>query len=112
MLGFVAVALKAGYAVIVVIAESHRDGLVLRLKTLGLDVDAASQQGAYIQLDVAKTLSTFMVNDMPDAARFCRCVVSLRQPRKPRSEGILAWWLVENVHLSWGARQAGRRDSA
>jgi DNA-binding NarL/FixJ family response regulator len=67
---FIAVALKAGDAAIAVITESHRDGLVRRLKTQGLDVDAAIQQGRYIQLDVAKTRSTFMVNGMPDAARF------------------------------------------
>jgi FixJ family two-component response regulator len=74
---FIAVALKAGDAAIAVITESHRDGLVLRLKTQGLDVDAAIQQGRYIQLDVAKTLSTFMVNDMPDAARFFEVVNGL-----------------------------------
>ena len=67
---FIALAIGAGDAAIVVTTESHRDGLTLRLKTLGLDVDATTQQGAYIQLDVAKTLSTFMVNDLPDSARF------------------------------------------
>jgi DNA-binding NarL/FixJ family response regulator len=67
---FIAAALKAGDAAIVVATESHREALALRLKTQGLDVDAAIQRGAYVQLDVAKTLSTFMVNDMPDAARF------------------------------------------
>jgi MEDS: MEthanogen/methylotroph, DcmR Sensory domain len=67
---FIAIALGAGDAAIVVITESHRDGLTLRLKTLGLDVDAATRQGTYIQLDVAKTLSTFIVNDVPDSARF------------------------------------------
>ena len=67
---FIAVALKSGRAAIVVITESHRDGLVSRLKAQGLDVDAATQQGTYIQLDVNKTFSTFMVNDMPDSARF------------------------------------------
>jgi DNA-binding NarL/FixJ family response regulator len=74
---FIAVALKAGHAAIALITESHRDGLVLRLKTQGLDVDAAIQQGRYIRLDVAKTLSTFMVNDMPDAARFFEVVGAL-----------------------------------
>ena len=49
----------------------------MRLKTQGLDVDAASQLGTYIQLDVATTLSTFMVNDMPDPARFFEAVGSL-----------------------------------
>jgi DNA-binding NarL/FixJ family response regulator len=67
---FIAVALKSGRAAIVVISDSHRDGLVSRLKAQGLDVDAATQQGTYIQLDVNKTLSTFMVNDMPDSTRF------------------------------------------
>lgn len=71
---FIAVALKAGDAAIAVITESHRDGLVLRLQAQGLDVDAAIQEGRYIQLDVAKTLSTFMVNDMPDAPRFFEVV--------------------------------------
>ena len=67
---FIAVALKSGRAAIVIITESRSDGLVSRLKAQGLDIDAATQQGTYIQLDVNKTLSTFMVNDMPDAARF------------------------------------------
>ena len=74
---FIAAALKAGDVAIVVITESHRDGLVPRLKAQGLDVDAAIQQGTYIQLDVTKTLSTFMVNDMPDAARFFEVVGGL-----------------------------------
>jgi len=67
---FIAVALKSGRAAIVAVSESHRDGLVSRLKEHGLDVDAATQQGTYIQLDVDKTFSTFMVDDMPDATRF------------------------------------------
>ena len=67
---FIAVALKSGRSAIVVITELHQDGIVSRLKEQGLDVGAATQQGTYIQLDVNKTLSTFMVNDMPDPTRF------------------------------------------
>jgi hypothetical protein len=67
---FIATALRAGDVAIVVATESHREALALRLKTQGLDVDAAIQRGAYVRLDVAKTLSTFMVNDMPDTGRF------------------------------------------
>jgi DNA-binding NarL/FixJ family response regulator len=59
---FIAVALKSGRAAIVAVTESHGDGLVSRLKEHGLDVDAVTQQGTYIQLDVDKTFSTFMVN--------------------------------------------------
>jgi len=76
---FIADALNAGDAAIAVVTESHRDGLVSRLKTQGLDVDAAIQRGRYIQLDVTETLSTFMVNDMPDAARFFEVVGALIQ---------------------------------
>jgi DNA-binding NarL/FixJ family response regulator len=74
---FIATALKSGRTAIAVITESHRSGLVSRLKAQGLDVDAATRQGTYIQLDVAKTLSTFMVNGMPDPARFFEVVGGL-----------------------------------
>ncbi len=74
---FIAAALKSGRAAIAVIIESHQSSLVSRLKAQGLDVDAATQQGAYIQLDVAETLSTFMVNGMPDSTRFFEVVGGL-----------------------------------
>ena len=74
---FIAVALKSGRAAIVVMTESHREGLASRLKAQGLDVDAVTQQGTYIPLDVNKTLSAFMVNDMPDSTRFFPVVVGL-----------------------------------
>jgi hypothetical protein len=74
---FIAVALKSGRAAIVAITESRSDSLVSRLKAQGVDVDAATQQGSYIQLDVNKTFSTFMVNDMPDSARFLTVVGGL-----------------------------------
>jgi CheY-like chemotaxis protein len=67
---FIAAALEAGDVAIVVATESHRNSLAQKLKAQGLDVDAATQQGTYIPLDVAQTLSTFMVNDMPDSDRF------------------------------------------
>jgi hypothetical protein len=40
------------------------------LKAQGVDVDAAILQGAYVSLDAAGRLSTFMVNGWPDADRF------------------------------------------
>ncbi len=71
---FIAVALKSGRAAIAVITESRSNGLVRRLKAQGVDVDAATQQGTYIQLDVNKAFSTFMVDDMPDSTRFFQVV--------------------------------------
>jgi DNA-binding NarL/FixJ family response regulator len=84
---FIGAALKAGDAAIVVATESHREALALRLNTQGVDVDAATQQGTYIQLDVAKTLSTFMVNDMPDAVRFFEAVGGLIEAAAKAAKG-------------------------
>ncbi len=67
---FIAAALNAGNAAIVLATKRHRNGLLQRLKAGGVDTDGAVQQGAYISLDAADTLSTIMVNDMPDPARF------------------------------------------
>ena len=108
---FIAVALKSGRAAIVVITESHSDGLVSRLKAQGLDVDAATQQGTYIQLDVNKTFSTFMVNDMPDSARFFEVAGGLieaaakaaRQPHR----GVVA--CGEGTSVLWAE---GKTDAA
>jgi CheY-like chemotaxis protein len=67
---FIGAALNAGNAVIVVATESHRDSLLLRLQAHGLDIGAAIEAGRYIQLDAAETVSTFMVNDLPDPGKF------------------------------------------
>jgi CheY-like chemotaxis protein len=74
---FIAAALEAGDVAIVVATESHRGSLVERLKAQGLNMDAAIRQGTYIPLDVTKTLSTFMVGDMPDPDRFFEVVGDL-----------------------------------
>jgi DNA-binding NarL/FixJ family response regulator len=74
---FVLAALKAGNAVIIVATESHRDSLFLRLQADDLDIGAALEQGRYISLDAAETLSTFMVNGLPDPARFLKVTSDL-----------------------------------
>ena len=71
---FIGAALKSGSAAIVIATESHRDGILLRLQAHGLDIGAAIEQGRYISLDAAETLSTFMVNDQPDPVRFQKAV--------------------------------------
>jgi len=67
---FIGASLNAGKAVIVVATQSHRDSLLLRLQAHGLDIGAAIEQGRYISLDAAETVSTFMVNDLPDPGKF------------------------------------------
>ncbi len=69
---FLAAALKANKAVVVLATKLHREGLAQRLQAEGFDVDDAIQQGTYIPLDAADMLSTIMENGGPDCARFLK----------------------------------------
>jgi len=69
---FIEAALESGNAVIVVATESHRESLLQKLRENGVDIVAAVEQGRYVSLDVADTLSNFMVKDLPDPARFLK----------------------------------------
>jgi CheY-like chemotaxis protein len=69
---FIGTALKAGHGAIVVATESHRNSLLRRLETHGVDIAAAIELGKYISVDAADALSAFMVNGVPDPARFLK----------------------------------------
>jgi len=66
---FIERALKAGNAAIAVASESDRNSLRLRLEASGLDIAAAAHEGRYIALDATDTLSSFVVDGLPDADR-------------------------------------------
>jgi len=69
---FIEAALRAGNAVIVVVTEPHRKTLLQSLRARGLNIDAAIEQGRYIPLDLAETLSTLIVNGLPDPVLFLK----------------------------------------
>ena len=52
-----------------------------------MDIAAAIEQGRYVSLDVAETLSTFMVNDRPDPARFLKAAGDLIATAAKASSG-------------------------
>jgi len=74
---FIVAALKAGNPAFVIATKSHRDSLLQKLKIERVDVDIAIQRGTYISLDAADTLSSIMVNGLPDSARFFEGVSGL-----------------------------------
>jgi DNA-binding NarL/FixJ family response regulator len=74
---FIEAALDAGNAVIAVVTESHRKSLLQKLREHGVDIVAAVEQGRYVSVDVADAHSSFMVNDLPDPARFLKCAGDL-----------------------------------
>src|SRR5271170_5935891 len=63
-------ALVAGDTAVIVATAAHRDGLAIRLKARGLDLERITKLGRYCTLDAAETLSVFMVNGLPDTALF------------------------------------------
>jgi hypothetical protein len=104
-------ALRVGDAVVVVATESHRDSVFQRLLADGLDVAAAIDQGRYIPLDAADTLSTFMVNDFPDPVRFWEVTSALLAAARKAARGKHPHVAAcgECAPLLW---RAGKADAA
>jgi KaiC/GvpD/RAD55 family RecA-like ATPase len=104
---FIGTALKAGHAAIVVATESHRDSLLLRLQAHGLDMGVAIEQGRYIALDAADTLSIFMVNGRPDPVRFVEGFGKvIRTAAKVAKGSPRVAIFGEGVHLLWAQGSA------
>lgn len=75
--GFVAGGLKAGDGVIVIATTPHIRGLDERLSSVGIDVDAARDNGDYVVLDAEETLSKFITNGWPDDDKFRELVTGV-----------------------------------
>ena len=75
--GFVAGGICAGDSVIVIGTPPHVRSLEDRLRTQGIDLDAARSFRQYVALDAEEVLARFMVNDWPDEDRFEAVVTDL-----------------------------------
>ncbi|HVF46910.1 MAG TPA: MEDS domain-containing protein, partial [Pyrinomonadaceae bacterium] len=62
--------LKSGDTCIVAATRNHLKQIDSIVRTFIDGLDAATADGQYVPLEAAETLSTFMVDGMPDAARF------------------------------------------
>jgi hypothetical protein len=100
---FIGTALKAGHGAIVVATESHRNSLLRSLETHGVDIAAAIELGTYISVDAADVVSAFMVNRMPDPARFLKLFGDLIVTVAAAAKGEQARVAVfgEGVQLLW-----------
>jgi PAS domain S-box-containing protein/excisionase family DNA binding protein len=103
---YVAGALEAGQASIVVATEAHRTGLITKLAAAGLDVAEAMATDRLVMLDAGQTLAQFMVEGSPDPRQFERSVGSLVAGACQRFGRVHAFG--EMVALLWadGNRQA------
>ena len=69
--------LEDGCAVIVVATKSHCAGIRRRLEDDGVDISAAIERGTFLEADSVRTLSMFMIDEMPDAARVMKVATDL-----------------------------------
>jgi DNA-binding NarL/FixJ family response regulator len=108
---FIAAALKVGNAAIVVATKSHLDGLLDSLKAKSVDVDDAIQQGTYISLDAAETLSAIMVDGLPDPVRFFDGISGLIEAasKAAMAEHPRVAFCGERVGMLWAE---GKTDAA
>jgi len=100
---YVGSALGGGDAAVVIATAAHREGLALRLAARGLDIARARQQGRYIALDAAETLSSFMRDGKPDANLFTNIIGETLEracsnARRPKSHVVA---FGEMVMLLW-----------
>ena len=111
---FIGAALKNGNAAIVIATKPHRDSLLQGLKAQGMDADAAIRQGAYVSLDAADTLSTFIVNDWPDADLFLEGFRNLIQSASnaAKAENPRVAICGEGVALLWAEGKFALNNSA
>jgi PAS domain S-box-containing protein len=71
---FVGPALGAGEACLIIATAPHRAQIAEQLAARGFNLSALSEQGRYVALDAAETLSRFMVDGWPDEKRFVEVV--------------------------------------
>src|SRR6202795_1684260 len=105
---FVATALLAGDAAIVIASTPHRAGIARRLKARGVNLTEASESGRYVSLDAARTLSKITVGDLPDWTLFSNLVGAQIEGAKAAatSEQPAVAVFGEMVALQWAAHKA------
>lgn len=69
---FIEAAIRRGHPVVVSASTAFRGDLRHALGIRHLDIDSLAERGRYVSLDAAETVSTFMVNDIPDPIRFAQ----------------------------------------
>jgi PAS domain S-box-containing protein len=97
--GFIGAGLLAGEHAIVIATQPHLLALQNRLQENGVNVAVAREQGRYLPLDAAVTLSKFMVDGAPDENLFRQVVGNPVSAAARSGAGLRAFG--EMVALLW-----------
>ena len=101
---YVSSGLRKRESVIVISTAAHLHELEQRLRANWLDVDRARWEDRYIALLATETLSLFMVDGMPDEARFAEALTPLlRRARGVANRNVRAFG--EMVAVLWAKGQ-------
>jgi hypothetical protein len=103
--GFIGGGLDAGEGTIIIATSQHVAAAEERLRAAGVDLKAAASEDRYIALDAEATLTSFMVNDWPDAVLFHSLVTQLLT--RARGEGRRVSAFGEMVALLWAKGHNG-----
>jgi len=94
---FVSAGFRKNESVVVIATPWHLSALEKQLA--GFDLEALRSRCQYLSLDAEETLSKFMVDGWPDAARFERCIVDVLKKASQNGRGVRAFG--EMVALLW-----------
>jgi CheY-like chemotaxis protein len=97
---FVGKALTSGNAAVVLATESHRESLLTKLQTYGVDIATAVQEGFYVAVDAGEALSSCMVLGTLDADRFVSTIGGVVATASKKGNGGVAVF-GECAHLLW-----------
>lgn len=108
---FIATALRSGNPAVVIATKLHLDDLRQALKADGLDIEGASRQGTYVELDAAQSFSGIMVDGMPVRSRFLDLLGRVMEAvtRAASAEHPRVAFCGEGIGLLWAE---GKTDAA
>ena len=102
---FIAEGFAAALPAIVIATPTHRDAIVRNLVDRSFDVAQLQEQGDLFLLDADALLSEFMVDGMPDAARFRRAIVPVIEKACRGRQDCVIRAYGEMVDVLWKAGQ-------
>lgn len=102
---FVGEGLHKGEATVVIATASHLTWLESHLRASGHDMQAARANNAFIALDAAATLSSFMVDGWPDETRFRATISGVIDQARQGGRKVRAFG--EMVALLWAQGHNG-----
>lgn len=98
---FIATGLRSGESVVVIATASHLHEMEKRLRGGWIDLDRARWEDRYVAVLAQETLARFMVDGMPDEARFEATVAELILRARGRGRRIRAFG--EMVDVLWSS---------